>query len=877
MEYIVLAALLVLGGLIYWKITEARKQRAAILEAEARKQREELTVQLRIWLKEINQAESAFSSYLSLTSGYFAHYTLRTWIAQYQALAKQVALTKYPSSNLAPQEIDKIYSFMDHIHNGEAARDKFNAEFVPVELGLYDRFLSDIEGRSLDVQQRTAIVSDEDRNLVVAGAGSGKTTTIIGKVKYVLDRYHTSPERILLISFTNKSATTLAERIGNAGVKPRTFHKFGKDVICTVDGKQPSLYDDSQFPEFIRATFRQRMQASVYAEQVTTYFLNHLKPSKPPEDFKTQGEYIQHLKDYNFRPYKLVSWGKNGKITYNRQVVKSVEECRIANFLFVNGIEYEYEAPYQFETASRQHAQWKPDFTIKAAGKTIYLEHFGVNRKGTVPAFFAKEGQSVESASLHYQQKMEWARATSRQHGTILLETYSYEMAENTLFENLSANLRKHGVVLQPKTPDEIWEIINASADDEVRSFHQLLQTFISHLKSNDCSIQQARELNVRSADKSQHERNRHFLDIIEPLFDRYQQELTRRQELDFDDLINKAAAYIRSSAYPNPFDYIIIDEFQDISNGRARLIHALLDQHPHCKLFCVGDDWQSIYRFAGSDLALFKDFKNRFGFSLQSKIETTYRFHNPLISLSSTFITRNPNQTPKQLRSGSTGKQTKSRIVYNDGKPGEQDDTAVLQQVLDGLITTVSGLKNKEILLLSRYSFDLKRVKNTSHVFTIDHAANTVKYGYHDDQGRSQSLHIPFMTVHKAKGLEADIVIVLNCNSGKYGFPSQMSDDPILNLLLSKADQFENGEERRLFYVAMTRAREEVILVTDPAFKSKFITELEAGSKQTTLKKCPQCSTADLEKRSGVTNGKPWAFYGCTNYAYGCEYKEWV
>ncbi len=98
-----------------------------------------------------------------------------------------------------------------------------------------------------------------------------------------------------------------------------------------------------------------------------------------------------------------------------------------------------------------------------------------------------------------------------------------------------------------------------------------------------------------------------------------------------------------------------------------------------------------------------------------------------------------------------------------------------------------------------------------------------------------------------------------------------------LLNLLLSKADQFENGEERRLFYVAMTRAKEKVYFIADRSYKSKFISELEVESGIPIIKKCPRCRTADLVKRSGIKNGKPWAFWGCTNYVYGCDYIEWI
>lgn len=132
---------------------------------------------------------------------------------------------------------------------------------------------------------------------------------------------------------------------------------------------------------------------------------------------------------------------------------------------------------------------------------------------------------------------------------------------------------------------------------------------------------------------------------------------------------------------------------------------------------------------------------------------------------------------------------------------------------------------------------------------------------------------------MHKSKGLEADIVILLNCNAGRYGFPAGLSDDAVLNLLLSEADQYENGEERGLFYVAMTRARHAVYFIADAFRKSKFVLEIEMNRQSHTKSKCPRCKTADvvLRKEGIAKNGSPFRYYGCANYRYGCDYSKTV
>jgi DNA helicase-4 len=809
------------------------------------------------------------------TNSFISHHQVITWQKRFTPLYNLVGNKEHNDLELSAKDAAFVTKFKGHFTNCFKYRDEYNKKFIELELNRYAQFFDNIEGRKLDQQQRTAIITDEDNNIVIAGAGSGKTTTIVGKVAYIIDKYKVSPEEILLISFTSKSAATLSNRINNSGVEVKTFHKFGKDVITEVDEKQPSIFDELQFKELITGFFKELLKDSSYLKKVIEYFSNFLKEAKSQDEFENQGAYIQYLKDSNFSTFKGKSIIVNGRTTFKREVVKSVEECTIANFLYFNGIEYEYEFPYIHDTATKAYRQYKPDFTLSNNGNTFYLEHFAIDKQGNVPPFFAdkENGETIEQASQAYNEGIKWKRDLHTMHGTVLIETYSHEMKDKVLLDNLTKRLTDVGVKFFPKSDEEIWNIINEAAKDEVDGFVNLFQTFITLMKSNNYSIQDVTDKSRQQSDKFQKQRSLLFIEIITPIFERYQGYLSRRKEIDFSDMINIASRYIEAGNFTRKYKYVIVDEFQDISIGRYQLLKAIRNQNPECKLFCVGDDWQSIYRFTGSDIALFKDFEKYFGFTSKSKIETTYRFHNPIIEVSSSFILKNSNQTKKELKSVNPSKQTNYKVVYSISQ--DQDDTYALKSIFDELVE--AGVTNKEILILGRYSFDLSRLKNNNGIFQIDSAKATVNYRTKRGNGEPVSIFASYMTVHKAKGLEADIVIVINCNAGKHGFPSGMSDDNVLNLLLSKADQFENGEERRLFYVAMTRSKEQVYFVADSTYKSKFITELEVGGTETIVKKCPKCLTADMNLKNGVTNGKQWAFYGCSNYMYGCDYREWV
>ncbi|RYE59149.1 MAG: hypothetical protein EOP48_01830 [Sphingobacteriales bacterium] len=806
---------------------------------------------------------------------YFSHYDLNKWKESFKPFHLTMKGLKYESCGLDINLVKILREFDHYWVESDKLRKLYNKEFTKTELHDLTNFFDNVEGRKLDIQQRTAIVRDEDNNLIIAGAGSGKTTTIVGKVQYLIQRLQVPVDAILLISFTNKSASTLADRVGVEGLEPKTFHKFGKELIAEVESKQPSIFDDSQTKNLISTFFTDLCKDMSYLTKVTTFFSDFLKPVKSQNDFKSHGDYIQYLKDHNFTSYRLKPLISNGKTTYKREIVKSIEECKIANFLLFNGIDYEYELPYQYDTASKSHQQYKPDFTLDPKGQRIYLEHFGLDRQNQVPPFFANPaiGLTREQATKKYLDGVAWKRALHLQNGTTMLETFSYEMSEGTLFTNLEKQLLDDGVRIKRKSPEEIWKIINQSAHDEIDSFITLIRTFLMLKKSNNYSVEDLFKKNKSTEGKFNRKRNELFLEIVAPIASRYQSHLASRKEIDFNDMINKATYYIRKGKWRNPIKYIIIDEFQDISVGRYQLIRALKDKNPDCKLFCVGDDWQSIYRFAGSDISLFKDFEKYFGYTEKSKIETTYRFAGDLLSMSSSFILRNPSQTSKSLKSLSGRRPSTYKIIYSTSE--NQDDTESIVKVLNDLVAA-GATEKTEILMLGRYSFDVNRIKNERRALDINEKNGTIIYTSEVAPQKRVTLRAQFMTVHKAKGLEADTVIIINCNSGKHGFPSGMSDDTVLNLLLSEADHFENGEERRLFYVAMTRAKQSLYLVADTTYKSKFITELELGNLPPEIKKCPQCETADLVTRSGITNGKAWSFSGCANFAYGCDFKRW-
>ena len=380
----------------------------------------------------------------------------------------------------------------------------------------------------------------------------------------------------------------------------------------------------------------------------------------------------------------------------------------------------------------------------------------------------------------------------------------------------------------------------------------------INLIKSNGYDIETVRKLNCVGNDT---QTNNILLSLLEPIFNAYCQYLSSHDEIDFNDMINLAAEYVRQGKYINPYKYVIVDEYQDISKARFLLLDCLRKSRDY-ELFCVGDDWQSIYRFAGSDIGFILNFSKYWGATEISKIETTYRFAQKLIEISGGFIMQNPVQIKKTIR----GKPEDLGFPLGEIS-GYTDKYAV--EFMSKKMNDIP--KGSSVFFIGRYSFDAKLL-NDSGLFACQY--NNMS-GFVDVKSKARlDLKMSFLTAHKSKGLQADYVFIINNKKSRMGFPSKIQDAPILDLLLDNCDQYPHAEERRLFYVALTRAKKKAFIVTVNGQESEFAMELKERYGEELKKEqfeCPLCG-GRLIKRHG-----PYGeFFGCSNYrTNGCTYKR--
>lgn len=739
-------------------------------------------------------------------------------------LEKQAEL--YRNANSLKQQIS--------VHNDRVADTKIQNAY---------NLIGNVEGRKLDKQQMTCIVKDAHNHLVIAGAGTGKTTTVVGKIKFLLKSGKYKPEDILVLSFTNASASEMSQRINQetgCNIDASTFHKLGLNIITKVNGIVPKI-TQLNLRKFVKEQLLLNMQSDAYLNLLSSYLLYNRVVSKSEFEFKTQSEYDEYLQ-------------LNPPTTINNETVKSYGEMDIANFLAQNGIQYIYEHPYEIDTRTSEYGQYNPDFYLPEYD--IYIEYFGINKNGEVPSYF--KGVNGMTATQTYQASMKWKRETHSANDTVLIECYAYEKFDGVLLENLKEKLIEKDVKLTPKTTKELWEQVSADGDSILDGVIELFETVINLIKSNGYTIAIVRQLNIGNSNA---QNNNMVLSLLEPIFNAYCNYLSEHKEIDFNDMINMATKYVEQGKYVSPYKYVIVDEYQDISKARYSLLCSMRESNDY-DLFCVGDDWQSIYRFAGSDIGYILNFEQYWGSSEISKIETTYRFTQKLIEISGNFIMQNPVQIKKSIK----GKN--DTVGFALGEISGYTDKFAIEFMAKKLEDLP---RDSSVFFIGRYSFDAKLLSD-SGLFECryNNVSGFVEVKYH----KRTDLKMNFITAHKSKGLQADYIFIINNKKSRMGFPSKIQDAAILNLLLDNCDQYPYAEERRLFYVALTRAKKKAFLVTVKNQESEFAMELKERYGEELKREqweCPLCGGRLLKK-----SGPYGEFYGCSNYrSLGCKYKR--
>ena len=677
----------------------------------------------------------------------------------------------------------------------EAARDQANSAFVKKSI-VSVRAAAPVQLPPLTEEQAEAVATDEDVTLVLAGAGTGKTAVIIAKVAHLVRNVGVPPTDILVLAYNRNAAEEIRNRlpVDLAETDVSTIHAFGHRVIAESD-VAPSiskLASDARALEVaLHGILEEFLRDPRMAGAVIEFLANGSAPYRSPFDFDSPPEYNEYVRNIELR-------------TLSDDLVKSFEELEIANFLTANEVRFKYEGHYEHRTATPERRQYQPDFYLPDYG--IYIEHFALDEDGHPPPSW--EG---------YAEGVEWKRQTHRHFGTKLIETYSWQYSQDSLFPTLRAQLEAEGVELVPLP---LSELVAHLSRQRVFGLAWLLATFLNHVKTASLDRE---ELRSRAQAHKDRRRNHRFLDVFEEAYARYQQMLQEERALDFHDLIGHAVRIIGEGVWRSCYKYVLVDEFQDISAGRMALLQALKTRN--VAYFLVGDDWQSIYRFAGSDVRILRDCQSYLGHVKECTLSQTFRFGRGILEPATEFVKRNPEQTQRPLLPAPTADDEGIAVVSSDNLQ------AGVEVALSEILGKATGGR-PSVLVLGRY-------RRSGQALSL-----------HQFEG----LQIETSTVHRAKGREADFVVVLDLTDGRYGFPSRIEDDPLMDLVLPpiSGNAYPFAEERRLFYVSMTRARTGAYLITDSVRPSEFALELCRESSLVRLIgelawKCPRCPSGRL------------------------------
>ena len=726
-------------------------------------------------------------------------------------------------------DIQRIMIALDYYHEigdlqgSPSFISKHNEDFLSSHLRTESAYLDDILKSvdpviKLDDEQRKVVLSDEDYTLVIAGAGAGKTTTVAAKVKYLVEKKGIRPEQILVISFTNKAVGELRDKINKSlkiNCPVTTFHKTGYAILRKQDNEKRQVVDGGFMYDVINNYLKGNiLEQPELVDKLILFFGSYFDAPYEGEDLNDFFNYISKsdfttLKGNMSEYTEEIIDKRTGKcISIAHERMRSAQEVQIANFLYLNQIEYKYERPYEYHIL-KSRKPYTPDFTITQGDKVAYLEHFGITEDG-------KNNRYNEEQLSRYKQEINDKVKLHKKHNTDLIYTFSGYSDGRSLLEHLRENLEKHGFTLIPRDSKEVFEkIVNTEENKYIMKLVKLVCTFIQNFKTNGFSIDDF----SRFERKSTNERTKLFLSICQQCFLEYSKRLKEKNAVDFEDMINDSVRILNEQQRIGAeldFKYIIVDEYQDISRQRFDLTKEL-SKICKAKIIAVGDDWQSIYAYAGSDITLFTHFKQTMGYGLELKITKTYRNAQEVIDIAGGFVQKNSAQIRKQLLSP---KHLENPIViepFDDSVKMMSSLAATVEEIIGKIIDEFGH--QSSILLIGRYNYDMYKLYKTGRFSELP--GNRVR------SAKYPNANISFMTAHSSKGLGYDNVVLINMFEGKFGFPCQIEDDPIIKLVMYEDKSMPFAEERRLFYVAMTRTKNRVYIATPKHKPSRFLVEL--------------------------------------------------
>lgn len=743
---------------------------------------------------------------------------------------------RFWDANLDRQSKESLAKILEFWPVDPAALRQYHEKF---QLAARSDFFDRVESNPLTDEQRLGVIRSNDRNMVLAAAGTGKTSVIVAKALDLIDRKLAAPGEILILAYNKSAAEEVADRVTDkaskselvleASLQVSTFHALGRMLLREAAiPTYMSVFteDEAKLKQWITSWLEKYLTES---SKRLFGFISLFPEPVNPFDFKSQAEYERYIRDNEFR-------------TLNGERVKGYQELLIANFLYLNGVSYIYENPYVSKRRIEVGFDYRPDFHV--VGGNLYIEHFGIDRSGrTRPDIDAQK----------YNETIAKKRALHRECGTDLIETFHYEWVEGELISGLEKKLLQRGIECCPIPAEQVLEKLRS--EGRIATWSELLKKALQAVRVE----QLTGDLVLARLENGKISKAKEIAELISNLHEGYVEELRRQNSIDFDDMIIRATHVLKEGTYVPKWKYVLVDEFQDISAARMEFVQAIVARGPDPSLTVVGDDWQSIYRFSGGKLELTTRFGEMVGAYTSTSLQKTFRYNNSIASTAGRFIMENPEQYKKDIR---THQQViESQIYLLD------DKGALAGGLYERTVEVVRKIRENDrggsIAVIARYNYLLAETK-----------AALTQAGL--------EANVKFWTFHKSKGLETDYVILVGFAQGRLGFPNENKEEAIIEALLPSMDGFSHSEERRLMYVGLTRARKKVYIIASASAPSDFVVELLAPKYDLNIVsaafqeqyrkifKCPNCVDGYLKKVRAAYG----EFYACST-GLGCTVRK--
>jgi len=709
----------------------------------------------------------------------------------------QVIVAEEHLETLAETDNNRLEACRAALSSLEERIQSYNDRFVSAERNRLFDVLNPLPVDQPNEQQQLAVIRNERHNRIIAGPGTGKTYSLLCRVRYLVNRGVT-PDKILVLAFNNHTQGELKRRLREefdvTDVQVNTLHSFGQGLVGEAYPDESVLVGQSRRREVGRLV-RELNDSDDNFQRHYEEFIDLYREDQVSGDYRTRKQFYDSL-DY-----------QSGKTFLGEELEPTDEESRVAHATIADTL-FKYDVEYQY----RQYANW-----AAPSDGELYVPDFTLSNHDITIDYLPSPAASREREWYNRRRSATQIRQLNAEAGWQSVIIHGEDISQANIAGVLRDNLKDESALMA--TPRSERDLVNEAYEENKlwRDVEARLAEFVKKAKTNRVVPSER----VDRVDEDENPMRYHFNHMGAAIFDAYQERYATYGVYDYEDMMLRARERAQQGSVDDVLDYrhVLVDEFQDLNRVQIDLLQAILDRSEDIHLFAVGDDWQSIYGFRGARPEFFVEFEDRFSPATTTQLTTNYRCPTAVVDGSSAVMAESDLETDKSLEAAPSNPETTPTIYRLAGNDEWQYETNVtlwaatrVEQSLEDADRSPS-----EILVLARNEEGSPFVPRIAkELKSRDIAVN--------DGWES----VTVTTAHSAKGGEAEHVILVNAVDDRTdGFPPKEQESSLTQLVES-GEQDHIAEERRLFYMALTRAKNQLDIQTRSGHESLFLTPLD-------------------------------------------------